>query len=96
MKIVAAAVKYLPTRTDKNCPQYKAIIISSPAPARHSDILIPMSQMHPTAAHEAEQGFLTDTGEFLGRIGAKQLVRDTKQPTIRNTHQTELFSEDLW
>ena len=96
MKIVAAAALYKPRRTDPACPEYGHIIFTAPAPARHSDILRPVSQMHETAALEAEQGFLTDKGTFLGRVGAKQLVRDTGQKTIRDTHPIELFSEDLW
>ena len=67
-----------------------------PPPGRHGDILTPLSQMHETAAFECEQGFLADNGQFYGRIGAKQIVRDYQQPTIRDCHRTELFSEDLW
>ncbi|ABF71317.1 p063 [Rhizobium phage 16-3] len=83
-RIVASAVRY------------NGITFSMPAPARHSDILRPLYDLSETTAICCEQGFLTDTGEFLGRIGAKQLVKDMSQPTIRDTHRTELFSEDLW
>jgi hypothetical protein len=96
MKIVAAAVQFTPAKTNPACPDFGPIIFTVPAPGRHADILIPLSQLSSDAALGCQQGFLTDEGKFLGRIGAKQLVKDTGQPTIRDCHPTELFSEDLW
>jgi hypothetical protein len=95
-KIVSVAVLYKPDKTDRQCPDYGYITISAPAPARHADVLRPLSQICEKAAHLAEQGFLTDTGEFLTRGAAKAFVYDVKQSTIRNTHPSQLFSEDLW
>lgn len=95
-KIVSVAVLFKPEKTDENCPDYSPLIFSQPAPARHSDVLSPLSQLHETAALQAEQGFLTDTGHFATRAAAKALVKRTGQPTIRDTHPTQLFSEDLW
>ena len=95
-KIVSVALLYEPTRVDKDCPEFGPVIISAPAPARHADILNPLSQMHETAALRAEQGFLTDTGQFLSRGAAKAFVFDVGQATIRDTNPHELFSEDLW
>jgi hypothetical protein len=83
-RIVAAAVRY------------KGINFTLPAPARHSDILRVLHSINEDAAISCQQGFLTDTGLFLGRVGAKALVRDNNQPTIRDIHAEELFSEDLW
>lgn len=95
-KIVAAAVRYMPAKTDPQCPDFRPIIIFVPAPGRHGDILTPLSQMHETAALEAEQGFIDNHGNFLNRVEAKFVVEMIDQPTIRNTHPTQLFSEDLW
>lgn len=95
MKIIAAAVRYRPIKTDPACPDFGDIVISVPPPGRHFNILIPLSQMQENAALICEQGFLADDGKFYGRIGAKQIVKDFKQPTIRAVG-FELYSEDLW
>lgn len=95
-KIVAAALFYKPEKLDPKCPDYRGLIFSVPAPGRHGDVLIPLSQMHEDAALACEQGFLTDQGRFANRLAAKALVRRNGQPTIRDTHPTQLFSEDLW
>lgn len=95
-KIVSVALLFKPEKTDASCPDYGPLIFSRPKPARHADVLIPLSQMHETAALRAEQGFLTDTGEFLSREGAKAFVYDVGQNTIRDTNPVQLFSEDLW
>lgn len=95
-KIVAVAVLYKPVKTDPRCPDYNHLIFSQPAPARHGDVLTPLSQLDEMAALRAEQGFLTDTGQFLSRVAAKAFVRDNHQPTIRDISPSQLFSEDLW
>lgn len=84
MRIVAAAISY------------RGMTISMPAPARHADILRELFQINQGAAVDGQQGFLADTGQFYGRIGAKQIVKDYGQSTIGNHNPTELFSEDLW
>jgi hypothetical protein len=43
-----------------------------------------------------EQGFLTDDGQFIGRVGALQLANDTGQLQVMHGNPKELFSEDLW
>lgn len=95
MKIIAAAVRYQVPRLDPLCPEYGPIIFSAPQPARHSDILIPLSQLNSGAALEAEQGFLTNTGLFLSRSEGLTLAKENGQ-LIRQHHPHQLFSEDLW
>jgi len=82
--IVAAAVRF------------NGLTISMPAPARHSDILRRLYDIDPSAAIECQQGFIDRDGDFLDRESAKTLVAVTGQQTIRATHATQLFSEDLW
>lgn len=95
-KIVSVALLYKPTKIDKNCPEFGPVIISATAPARHADIIHTLSAMSVSASVMAEQGFLTDTGQFLSRGAAKAFVFDVGQTTIRDTNPHELFSEDLW
>lgn len=84
MKIIAAAI------------QYKGVNFIRMPPQRHSDIIHVLSEINEDAAINGVQGFLTNEGIFVGRVGAKAIVKDFNQPTIRDTHPTELFSEDLW
>ena len=93
--IVAVALRIKPIKTDPECPDYNHIIISQPKPARHGDLLTPLSQMNEMAAHLCEQGFLTNKGEFVDRYVAR-IIALTRGQMIRYTHQTKLFSEDLW
>ncbi|MBY0559898.1 hypothetical protein [Hyphomicrobium sp.] len=85
MKIVAAALKS------------QGLILSMPAPARHSDII---SAMHfggtsPLEIAGCIQGFLTDKGTFVDRERAALIAFEAEQFMPRRL-PCELYSEDLW
>lgn len=85
-RIVAAAVKR------------DGIIYTMPPPARHHTIMQAVDKNH--GQHHLpflpdEQGFLTSTGRFMGRIGAAAMAKDNGQITATKWGQ-ELYSEDLW
>lgn len=84
--VVAAAVRW------------NGLTLSLPRPARHHTILHVMcgDGFPEEAALIAEQGFIDSEGAFLDRKTAKQLVKETGQPTIADFQPHELFSEDLW
>lgn len=84
--IVAAAVKW------------NDLIFTVPKPGRHHHILHAMDAIgiHPQEVARSEQGFLTDSGKFMGRVSALAMALDAKQLIKPATHPTELFSEDLW
>lgn len=46
--------------------------------------------------HEKEQGFITNTNRFVGRIEAAEIAYLSGQITERTTHPVGLFSEDLY
>lgn len=86
-RIVAAAV------------ESNGLIFSKPAPARHHNVLRSMSEDFGIDAIEHgkpdNQGFLTNKGRFLGRIGAAALAKDVGQ-IERLQFPPFLYSEDLW
>lgn len=46
---------------------------------------------------EYEQGFLTNTNRFVGRVEAMKIAIESGQVVQNETHKTnELFSEDLY
>lgn len=68
---------------------------SLPAPARHSH-LFALAGLMGNNPEPCEQGFVLSTGQFIGRVGALHLVKDSGQ-TLRNPKAaTALYSEDLW
>lgn len=69
----------------------KGVIRTMPPPARHHTILRTMSL---GSRRDAEQGFVTDTGEFLNRSAAAAHALECGQVTELPT--MDLFSEDLW
>lgn len=73
------------------------LIVSAPPPARHSTLMHPMHP-HFGSAPDADQGFLTSTGRYVGRKEALQIARAAGQPLIDHPgrHPSRLFSEDLW
>lgn len=87
MRIVAAAVLF---------DQW---IYTMPPPARHWNILHCMhGKLGIIQDHRVEQGFMTDTGDFVRRKPALMIAEHAKQllqPIPQNRSQ-ELFSEDLW
>ena len=87
MRIVSAAV----------C--YQGVIFSLPAPNRHHHILHAMHQMGlPNSSHR-EQGFLTDEGRYIDRLGALEVAQAADQIISNETTWVPaigLFTEDLW
>lgn len=95
-RIVAAAVRL------------EGVVYSLPPPARHNtiihnwpDILAPLARVRsapgvtPVAIVIArgEQGFVTNTGRFVGRMQAAFIALFARQiPKLRGP----LYSEDLW
>ena len=85
-KIVAVAIRY------------KGMIISTPAPARHGDVLEAMHRAFgdPGFAEDPiNQGFLTDTGRYVERIPAVEIAVKAGQIEKPNW-PPNLYSEDLW
>lgn len=72
-------------------------IFSLPRPARHWDVIEYMIKQGVTEEQiaRAEQGFTTDTLPFVRRRPAKRIAFKAGQ-LIKETHPTELFSEDVW
>jgi hypothetical protein len=87
MKIIAAAI------------MKHHMIFTLPAPARHHAILHIMSGTFgiPQDSY-TEQGFLTDTGNFVSRKAALIIAADAGQleERVKTNPPYELFSEDLW
>lgn len=83
MRIVAAAIRA------------NGLVMSMPRPARHCHIMAAMPARMARAVRPDDQGFLTDTGEFLGREQALDVARHAKQ-LKREVNSFELYSEDLW
>lgn len=76
--------------------KYRGAIWQLPKPARHHHVLWALDQVIPGAAiHAHEQGFIDETGRFVGRIGARQMAIDSGQ-CPKPSHSSDLFSEDLW
>jgi len=85
-KVVAVAVRR------------NGLIYTAPPPARHGDVIRLVDEGH-GQQHAPflpdEQGFLTSTGRFLGRVGAAALAISAGQISATKWGR-ELYSEDLW
>jgi len=87
MRILSAAVLY------------QGVIFSLPAPNRHHNILHAMTAMGLPKISHREQGFLTDTGEYIDRKGALEIAQAAGQIIPNETGVLSyigLFSEDVW
>lgn len=73
---------------------YKGLIVTLPPPARHYSILHPLGAIVGEVIGPDEQGFLTSTGRFVGRIEARDIA--VQVMGIKPAHRRDLFSEDLW
>lgn len=76
-----------------------SFIISAPPPARHHTLLFCYYGLKGEPLGGAEnQGFLTSTGEFVGRRQAMEIVLAAGQRLIDHSSRVEgvLYSEDLW
>lgn len=85
-RIVAVAVRHVDGE-----------IVSLPAPNRHNDVIQHIGERFQIWRREGyEMGFLTDTGDFVGRFRAKQIAERARQLLPRASGLRELFSEDVW
>lgn len=76
--------------------RYKGDVYALPKPYRHHHIIHQITMTTGDFLSEAaQQGFLDDLGTFLSRTEALAHAIQWGQ-TIRRTHSTLLFSEDLW
>lgn len=66
-----------------------------PPPNRHHNVLWLMGEREVEGYHLCEQGFLTDSGDFLTRSAARSYAMATGQ-CPKPDHERHLFSEDLW
>lgn len=67
-----------------------------PAPNRHHNVIRHLVSIGRSGrVKPCDQGFYTDTGEYLNREQAREYVLRIGQVTTTD-HQRELFSEDLW
>jgi hypothetical protein len=71
------------------------LIVSQPAPSRHFNIMNALPAKMARAIRPSDQGFLTDTGHYVGREDALQIAKAAGQ-LLKPTAHRELFSEDLW
>lgn len=98
--IVAAAVRYTIPEFPGGFPYRDPIVFTMPRPARHGNIVATLSLLHPAAALEAEQGFITDDGVFLNRrdafIHAVANAQPWRSDRGHRPGATHLFSEDIW
>ena len=77
------------------CVIYGAIV-SLPPPARHHTILARLADLRPDIVlGPKDQGFLTSTGRYVGRVEAAEIAVSSGQVN-ELTAPPRLFSEDLW
>lgn len=67
-----------------------------PAPNRHHNVIhLLASKGLPGRVKQDDQGFYTDTGEYLDRQQARKYALRIGQ-ILKADHCRDLFSEDLW
>lgn len=72
----------------------EGIVYTLPPPNRHNHVIVMMGR--PTFKQKCPQGFITNTGRFVGRREAF-LIAEKSGQLIRKTGQPDqLYSEDLW
>jgi hypothetical protein len=74
------------------------LTVSLPPPARHVNVLKLLRETFGEKRGDAlprDQGFITTSGRYVGRLDAFLIARDNGQ-SKRTTGSMELFSEDLW
>lgn len=69
-----------------------------PCPNRHHNIIHQIcSETGEPVPGNAEQGFITNTGQFVSRYVAHRLALKCQQPCKRPIgYGSELYSEDVW
>ena len=66
-------------------------IVTKPPPVRHPTLILDAN--NPLCY---EQGFLTDSGEFVDREEAYRIALKAKQLVPRQSDGPRLYTEDLW
>lgn len=85
-------------RIDRVAIKWAGVLHTAERPRRHHDVIHEMAKLGfgPECMHV--QGFVTDTGRFVGRNEAMEIATAAGQ-IIRRTGgegSKRLFSEDLW
>lgn len=77
---------------------HQTTIYHLPRPYRHHDIIRLMYSFNVnTKGNETKgQGFLTNTGRFVGRIEAAIIAQNANQIIVKHGPKHILFSEDVW
>ncbi len=82
--------------------RHGAIVVTLPRPARHSDLIITMSEQFAEArpsghfhASPDDQGFLLSDGSYATRERAAEVALAAGQASTL-PYWPQLFSEDLW
>lgn len=78
--------------------KYKGVLYTLPQPARHYELmhLINEDTGNNFIFGQGENGFITDTGEFLGRVGAGKHALACGQCKSIASASGELYSEEVW
>lgn len=76
--------------------QQGSVTHSISRPGRHHDLLRGLVEAGWQAPIVGEQGFLTNHGQFVGRIGALQIAKQAGQIITKHGNPHELYSEDIW
>lgn len=70
-----------------------AMVFSKAAPARHHHLVHEVAALVGRPISPSEQGFITSTGRYVGRVEAMCIAEAAGQ--VKSDH-VQLFSEDLW
>lgn len=73
-------------------------MVALPKPHRHHHLfsVCALLGIEPDHSGDAEQGFTTHDGRFVGRGEALMMVREAGQQMRNPNAQHQLYSEDLW
>lgn len=85
-------------RIDCVAIKYEGKVHSLPRPNRHHNVIRAIAQENGVGIKGGDiQGFLTDTGRFVGRVEALRIaLRAGQVLDPSNIRAGRLFSEDLW
>lgn len=80
------------------CRIGKTVAATLPPPARHHHIMLGLNRASKGLGLVApdDQGFLTNTGRFVGRIEAWDIAKAADQIIGKTPCPGTLYSEDLW
>lgn len=71
------------------------LVISMPKPARHHSMLIPFEMLTGVIVVPDDQGFLTNTGRYVGRVEGDEIALKAGH-TKKLQWGPSLYNEDLW